>query len=185
MHHATHTANACKLSVQLVMHTHHFAANCLVLHAQPLKHIIVKDRHSYFMLQMLCLQAHVEGSQEAWEQVFCDLHGNSREAEGKLAARLAAKMLRDCPHVVLREQVMSSLYQHHPFSAVLCGVLMAKQQKMSPACYGSMLLALQFVLSEGNLSVHPCRCWGLELCVRDKHLLQVLLVQVCSLAPAS
>ena len=82
-----------------------------------------------------------------------DLAGSQAEAE------LAARMLRDCPHLPLQEQVLDSLWQHLPIDTVLCASLIALRQKLSPASYESTLLACGMLAIEGNASVHP-HCLG-------------------------
>ena len=113
-------------------------------------------------------QVPIEGSPEAWELVFCDLNVVDSKAEGKLAAKLARKILPDCPHLALRERVMASLCQAHPVEALTCGLVMRKakqERKLSPSCYDSMLLALTSALCRGNLCPNISCSSSLQLCV--------------------
>lgn len=110
-----------------------------------------------------------------------DLDVADNKAVSKLAAKLACKMLPDCPHLALRERVMASLCQSHPVEALTCGVAMlvtkkgTQQQKMSPSCYDSMLLALSIALHGGRVSATNSCSSCLELCVHD-HQAYVLFI---------
>ena len=125
----------------------------------------------------LLVQAPIQGSSEAWELVFCDLTVADNSAEGKLAAKLARKMLPDCPYLALRERVMASLCQVHPVEALHCRTAMCfstdatQQEQMSPSCYDSMLLAFISATDRSNLSDDISCSSNLELCVHDHQAL--------------
>lgn len=89
--------------------------------------------------------------------VFGDLNVADRTASN-LAAKLAGSMLPLCPHLPVRERAMASLCHEHPAKTVACGLrLLVLEQKMSPSCYESMLLALvrMGAVQTGN-SLYTC-----------------------------